>query len=279
MKRFRLNLKLFDEGAAPAAEGASVTGVTTGTEASAEEPAQEDAAPRPSFEELIKGDYKKDADAYIQKTVKDRLKGPNKTIAEQKKILAVVAGKYGLDAENLDLAVLSEKVSADDAYYEEKAMMNGLTVEQQRRQDQIEAENRMYRAEAERAQQEAQAQAKVEEWAHQAEEVKQAFPDFDLKTELQNETFISLLQSGVNMRSAYVAAHDAEILQGAMRYTAAEVRKATVGDIQARGTRPRENASSSQAAAKLKTDVSKLTKADREELSRRALSGETVYLS
>lgn len=279
MRRFKLDLRLFDEGAAPAAEGVSVTGVTPGSEASAEETAQEDAAPRPSFEDLIKGDYKKDADAYIQRTIKDRLKGPNKTIAEQKKILAVVAGKYGLDSENLDLAALSEKVSADDAYYEERAMMNGLTVEQQRRQDQIEAENRMYRAEAEQAQREAQVHAQIEAWTQQAEEVKQAFPDFDLKAELGNETFTKLLSNGVNMQSAYVACHDAEILQGAMRYTAAEVRKATVGDIQARGTRPRENASSSQAAAKLKTDVSKLTKADREELSRRALSGETVYLS
>lgn len=279
MRRFKLDLRLFDEGAAPAAEGESVTGVTPGSEASAEETAQEDAAPRPSFEDLIKGDYKKDADAYIQRTIKDRLKGPNKTIAEQKKILAVVAGKYGLDSENLDLAALSEKVSADDAYYEERAMMNGLTVEQQRRQDQIEAENRAYRAEAERAQTEARMQAQVEAWAQQAEGVKQAFPDFDLKTELGNDTFVALLQNGIDMKTAYCSVHNAEILEGAMRYTAQEVRKATVGDIQARGTRPRENASSSQAAAKLKTDVSKLTKADREELSRRAMSGEIVTLT
>lgn len=278
MRRFRLNLKLFDEGAASAAEGASVTGVTPGSEASADT-AQEDAAPRPSFEDLIKGDYKKDADAYIQKTVRDRLKGPNKTIAEQKKILSVVAGKYGLDSENLDLAALSEKVSADDAYYEERAMMNGLTVEQQRRQDQIEAENRMYRAEAEQAQREAAMHEQVTQWQAQADQVKQAFPDFDLATELQNETFRQILSTGVDMQSAYVAVHNAEILQGAMRYTAQEVRKATVNDIQARGTRPRENASSSQAAAKLKTDVSKLTKADREELSRRAMSGEIVTLT
>lgn len=279
MRRFKLDLRLFDEGAAPAAEGVSVTGVTPGSEAGAEETAQEDAAPRPSFEDLIKGDYKKAADAYIQKTVRDRLKGPNKTIAEQKKILAVVAGKYGLDPDNLDLAALTEKVSADDAYYEERAMMNGLTVEQQRRQDQIEAENRMYRAEAEQAQREAAMHEQVTQWQAQADQVKQAFPDFDLATELQNETFRQILSTGVDMQSAYVAVHNAEILQGAMRYTAQEVRKATVNDIQARGTRPRENASSSQAAAKLKTDVSKLTKADREELSRRALSGEIVTLT
>ena len=80
------------------------------------------------------------------------------------------------------------------------------------------------------------------------------------------------------MRSAYVACHEAEIMQGAMQYTASEVRKATANEIAAKGSRPRENASSSQAAATLHTDVSKLTRADREALSRRAMSGEMVYL-
>ena len=113
----------------------------------------------------------------------------------------------------------------------------------------------------------------------EAEQVKQVFPDFDLATEMQNPTFQKQLRLGIDMQSAYVSLHQAEILQGAMRYTAQEVRKATANDIAARGARPRENASSARASATVRTDVSKLTKADREAFSRRALSGEIINLS
>ena len=118
MKRFKLNLRLFDEGAgaAPAAAGTSVTaGDATGTGANA----QVDATPteRPSFESLIKGDYKAEADRYIQNIVKDRVRNAKNTIAAQGDILNIVAAKYGMDTS--DLNALKDKVSNDDAYYEE----------------------------------------------------------------------------------------------------------------------------------------------------------------
>lgn len=278
MKRFKLNLRLFDEGAgaAPAAAGTSVSaGDAPGTEANA----QVDATPteRPSFESLIKGDYKAEADKYIQGIVRERVRNAKNTIAAQGDILNIVAAKYGLDAS--DLNALKDKVSNDDAYYEDRAMEEGMTVDQYKRIAQAEAKSAAYEAEINQQRQEQFIQNKIQGWAEEAERVKQVFPDFDLKTEMANPTFQQLLGNGVNMQSAYVALHDAEILQGAMRYTAQEVRKATANDIAARGSRPRENASSSQAAATVRTDVSKLTRADREELSRRAARGEIVTLS
>ena len=278
MRRFKLNLRLFDEGAgaAPTAAGTSVTaGDATGTEANV----QVDATPtdRPSFESLIKGDYKAEADKYIQGIVRERVKNAKNTIAAQGDILSIVAAKYGMDTS--DLNALRDKVSNDDAYYEDRAMEEGMTVDQYKRIAQAEARSAAYEAQIQQQQEEQFKQAKIQEWAQQAEQVKQTFPDFDLRTELANPTFQQLLSSGVNMQSAYVAMHDAEILQGAMRYTAQEVRKATANEIAAKGSRPRENASSSQAAATVRTDVSKLTRADREELSRRAARGEVVHLS
>lgn len=276
MKRFKLNLRLFDgEGAsaAPAsAEGAGVTGVATGEEAVTEEA----ATSRPSFEELIKGDYKAEADKYIQNIVRDRVKNSKATIQAQGDILNIVAAKYGMDTS--DLEALKDKVSNDDAYYEDKAMEEGLTVDQYKRIAQAEAKSRAYEAQIQQAEQERAMQAQVQAWQEQAEQVKKSFPDFDLRTEMQNQTFQKLLSSGVDMQSAYVSLHSAEILQGAMQYTAQEVRKATANDIAARGSRPRENASSSQASASVHTDVSRLTRAEREELSRRAMAGEIVTL-
>lgn len=278
--RYKLNLRLFDgEGAsaAPASSGTSVTGgdaTTTSGETSA---VAEQTNEKPSFADLIKGDYKQEADKYIQGIVRERVKASKDTIAQQGDILNIVAAKYGMDTS--DLAALKDKVSNDDAYYEDRAMEEGMTVDQYKRIAQAEAKSAAYEAEINQQRQEQFIQNKIQGWAEEAERVKQVFPDFDLKTEMANPTFQQLLGNGVNMQSAYVALHDAEILQGAMRYTAQEVRKATANDIAARGSRPRENASSSQAAATVRTDVSKLTRADREELSRRAARGEIVTLS
>lgn len=278
MKRFKLNLRLFDEGAG-AAPAAAETSVSAGNAPGTEANAQVDATPteRPSFESLIKGDYKAEADKYIQGIVRERVRNAKNTIAAQGDILNIVAAKYGMDTS--DLNALKDKVSNDDAYYEDRAMEEGMTVDQYKRIAQAEAKSAAYEAEINQQRQEQFIQNKIQGWAEEAERVKQVFPDFDLKTEMANPTFQQLLGNGVNMQSAYVALHDAEILQGAMRYTAQEVRKATANDIAARGSRPRENASSSQAAATVRTDVSKLTRADREELSRRAARGEIVTLS
>lgn len=279
-----MDLHLFDgAGAGTGAEGGQ--GVAGGTPTSTSVDAgsapgerakeeQDAAADRPSFEELIKGDYKAEADKYINGIVRGRLKESKNTITAQNEILSVVAAKYGMDLN--DLSALKEKVSNDDTYYEERAAEEGLTVDQYRRISQAEAKGKAYDLMVEDQQREENARAQVAAWQEQAEQVKTSFPDFDLAAEMQNQTFQKLLASGVDMQSAYVSCHTAEILQGAMQYTASEVRKATANSIAARGTRPRENASSSQAAATMRNDPSKLTRAEREALSRRAMAGETI---
>lgn len=287
MKKWNLRLNLFDGGegaSAPAAGEASVTGVATGTEVGAEgtdtaDTTQTGDTDRPSFKDLISGDYKAEADEYIQGIIRKRVrdsKQDKETIAKQAEILNTVAAKYGMDAS--DLAALQEKVSADDAYIEEAAMEEGLTTDQYRRIRDAEAKAAAYEAHMAEAERERATQQKVAEWQAEAERVKQVYPDFDLATELENPTFQKQLRLGIDMQSAYVALHQAEILQGAMRVTAQEVRRATANDIAARGQRPRENASSARSAATVRTDVSKLTRADREALSRRALSGEIITL-
>lgn len=276
MKKFKLCLRYFDE-------GESVTGGdATANEVSAnpvESTNETDTTSRPSFKELINGDYKEEADKYIQGLMSKRFKA-NKDmearLSEQDRILDVVASKYKTD--KADLNALFEAVSNDDSYYEDQAMEEGLTVDQYKRIAQAEAKNRQYEAQMAEAQRQAEADKQVAMWQQQAEQVKANFPDFDLATELQNDLFQRQLQAGVDMESAYVSAHKAEILTGAMQYTANKVREATANDIAARGLRPRENASSNRASAIVKKDVSALTKADREELERRAMAGEIINL-
>lgn len=277
MRRFKLNLHLFDgEGASAAPTAGAETSVTGGDATTTSGESTAAAEPRQSFADLIKGEYKQEADQYIQGIVRERVKNSKDTIRSQGEILDIVAAKYGMDTS--DLAALKDKVSNDDAYYEDRAMEEGLTVDQYKRIAQAESKARAYDEAMAQQERDNAAQQQVAAWQAEAEAVKQAFPSFDLQTEINSPTFQKLLQAGVDMRSAYVACHEAEIMQGAMQYTASEVRKATANEIAAKGSRPRENASSSQAAATLHTDVSKLTRADREALSRRAMSGEMVYL-
>lgn len=291
MRRFELNLRLFDggDGAAAGATAAGDMGVTGGDAASTSVTAGDaagnraegaDAASnRPSFEDLVKGDYKAEADKYINQIVRERVKGPNATIKAQNEILSVVAAKYGMDAGKLDLNALKEKVTADDMYYEDKAAEAGLTVEQYRRVAEAESKGRAYDLMMQDMQAEQEAKAELQRLQTEAEQVRQMFPDFDLNKEMQNPVFQKLIANGVNMNSAYTSVHADEILTGAMQRTAQAVREATANEIAARGTRPRENASSSRAAATMKTDVTKLSDAELRELSRRARAGEMVYLS
>ena len=276
MRRFTFTLRLFDEGASAAPTAGAETSVTGGDATTTSGESTAAAEPRQSFADLIKGEYKQEADQYIQGIVRERVKNSKDTIRSQGEILDIVAAKYGMDTS--DLAALKDKVSNDDAYYEDRAMEEGLTVDQYKRIAQAESKARAYDEAMAQQERDNAAQQQVAAWQAEAEAVKQAFPSFDLQQEINSPTFQKLLQAGVDMRSAYVACHEAEIMQGAMQYTASEVRKATANEIAAKGSRPRENASSSQAAATLHTDVSKLTRADREALSRRAMSGEMVYL-
>jgi hypothetical protein len=119
-------------------------------------------------------------------------------------------------------------------------------------------------------------------WSRQEEETKQYFPQFDLKDELNSETgerFLQMLQSGVDVKTAYQVIHMDELIGGAMAYAANGVRQQTVNNIRARGLRPAENGSgNSSLGINTHFDISKSTKAERDEIARRVMRGETVTL-
>ena len=117
-----------------------------------------------------------------------------------------------------------------------------------------------------------------EAWEQQAEEARKLYPNLDLNVESQNPQFRQLLMAGIDVSTAYTALHRDEILAGAMHHTAKTVEQKLANKIAAGNTRPPENGASGQSAAVIKTDPSKWTKADREEVRRRAARGEKIYL-
>ncbi len=229
------------------------------------------------FEKLIKGDYKDIYDAKVQDIVKNRLKGSKEKNDKYDALvptLEMLGKKYGVDPS--DIQALTKAIEEDDSYYEEEALEKGVTVEHLKFQRKLEKEN----AELKRQMQEQEARENgarlYARWMDEANAAKAVYPGFDLKAEMQNQQFLDLLRANVDVRTAYEVIHKDEIIPAAMQFTAQAVEKKLTNNIIAGGRRPAENGTSSQSAARTKSDVSQLTKDDIAEISRRVARGERI---
>lgn len=237
------------------------------------------------FDRLIRGDYKDLYDQRVQQIINQRFKD-NKALETKaatadslSPVLDILSRKYGVDASDTDSLI--KAMEADDSYFEDEAAEKGLTVSQLKEMRRLEKENADFKRAAQQKAQREQDQQRYAAWAQQAEATKQYYQDFDLRNEVQNpqtgDRFIRLLNSGVDVRTAYEVIHKDELIGGAMQYTARQVQQQTINDIKARGMRPDENgASGAGAAITRKADPRTLTKKDRDEISRRVLRGERI---
>lgn len=103
----------------------------------------------------------------------------------------------------------------------------------------------------------------IADWLRASGEVRELYPDFDLRNELRSSRLFSqLLLSGVPLKTAYETVHKDEILSGAMAYTADKIREQVVKNIETKGRRPLENGISSESAVMTAVDVNALTSKD-----------------
>lgn len=235
------------------------------------------------FEGLIKGEYKAEFDARVQKILNSRFRDMNalRDKAAQADrltpVLNMLASKYGVDG--TDPEAIIKAVEEDSSYYEEEAVREGISVEQLKRIKRLERENAEFqRAIAEQDRMNAQQQV-FHRWDSESAQCREFYPSFDFDAEAQNEQtgqrFLQLLGAGISVKDAYELIHKDDIIGGAMHYTAQQIQQKTVNDIRARGMRPAENGTSGTAAAAIvKKDPTKFTKQDREEISRRVLRGD-----
>ena len=229
------------------------------------------------FEELIKGEYKDLYDARVQDTITKRLKGNEATVQKYNSlapVLDLLAGKYGVDVNDVD--ALSKAIEDDETFYEDEALEKGLTVQQVKEIRKMQRENAALKAQMDAQKNQEAANALYAAWMQQAEQVKGVYPGFDLATELQSEQFRALLRSNVPVQTAYEVVHKDEILPAAMHFTAQKIQEKTLNNVRAGQRRPSEGAMAGQGAVSIKSDVSQLTKADREEIARRVARGERI---
>ena len=230
------------------------------------------------FEKLIKGEYKDLYDERMQDTIKNRLKG-QKEIVDKYNALSpmfeTLSKKYGVDAS--DPEAIMKAIEEDDSYYEEEALEKGISVEHLKEIRKMERENAELKKLRDEQNAKEAAEKRVAEWMEESKQVKAIYPQFDLKSEMQNSKFVDLLRvPGVDVRTAYELTHKDEIIAGAMQFTAKTVEKKIADKIAANGARPTENGLNSQSASLTKSDVSQLSKADILDLQRRIARGEKI---
>lgn len=313
MKKIKLNLQMFAEGggdgagAATGAEAGSENGTSAGAENSAKkgkgsplsdvvygkQTASQDsiADPTPadtastaktksqSFEELIRGEYKDEFNARTQNIINKRFKetkGLQEQLEAMSPIMNMLSEKYGVNAN--DPAALQKALDDDESFYEQEAMEKGLTVEQLKELKSLQRENEAFKKAEKEAETKRHGDQIYAQWMKEAEDLKAKYglTNFDFRTEVQNEDFANLLRANVSVESAYKAIHMDDMLGGAMAQTASAVREKMANSIASRNGRPSENATSPSSSQVFKRDVNSLTKADREEISRRVARGAII---
>ena len=291
-----LNLQLFAEDGgtdmAVTGEIANPTTENSVTDGVATEGAEEqfvtvdgNAPQEETFESLIAGKYKKDYEKSLKNAMSKRFRNQKdlqgkidridpivRTMAERYNIKAAADGSINID--DLHNAIMN-----DNAAYEQEAFQRGMSVEDLKQIKKLEAENATLRAQNART-------AEQREWdalVQQGEQVRQMYPEFDLDLEMQNPQFGRLLatmqKSGFPdaVRTAYEAVHREDIMSGAMRYAVKQTEQKISNSIQSGMRRPAENGTTKQAAASVgSVDPSRLTKAQIEDIKKRAERGEKI---
>lgn len=238
----------------------STTDANSQTNDNAQSTNEQSATEKLSYQDLIKSDdYKEEHEAYIKKTMGERLKkykGIEEDLGKHKAILDTVAQKYGVspDDENF-LETLTQKVDEDDSYYENYALEHDISAEEARRIVTMERKARQFDAQEQERQKQEQMRQHIMVLRQNAEKTKAQFPDFDLDTEMQDERFRRLCAANNgDTTAAFMACHYNEILTNTVQRASKKVQMQTAQAIASNKARPLENGLSSQAPSVVQQD-------------------------
>lgn len=288
------SLQLFaDEGDT----GASVTEtndavVSTGDDAQTMGEEKVDATPETqenpettvSFDDLIKGEYKKDFKKATSNIVKKRVSKVQSQLDEAnarydslRPMLDTLGEKYRVDPN--DIESLNNAILNDKTLYEEEAMERGMDVDTLMQIKGMEQENRLLEEQMRAQEEEKQRQMEFAKISQQADELKAIYPEFDLEDELQNETFAKMLHLGFSVKNAFESTHIDELNAIQAEAIASKATEKVANSVKANAKRPSENGLKSQPGAKVNNDIKSLTKEELDEYIARANKGESISFS
>ena len=243
-----------------------------------EEPKTEPNA-RMSWDEIMADpEYNKQMQSVVQSRLRSA-KGAEEALGKLAPALELLARKHGFDPANPDYDALAQAISDDDAYYEDKALEMGVSVETAKKIDQQERDTARQQQQEARSLEEQKIQQHFAKLEQQAEEMKKVFPNFDLRAELQNPAFVRMTSPnvGISVEDAYYACHRKELQTAAMQVAAQKTAQKISNDIQAGNRRPSENGTSGQAPSVTTFDYRNASPEQRAALKARIRSGEKIY--
>lgn len=259
---------------------------TQAAAATEEAPTEENNANAPrrmSWDEIMADpEYNKQMQSVVQSRLRTA-KSAEETLGKITPALELLARKYNLDPTNMDYDALAKKINDDDGYYEDKALSMGVSVETAKQIDQQERDTARQQREEARNLEDQKLRAHFDKLQQQGEAMKKVFPNFDLRTELQNPAFARMTAPNVNIsvEDAYYAVHRNEIQAAAMQATAQKTAQKISKSIQAGNRRPDEAGASGQAPSVTTFDYRNASREQREafkkDLRARLARGEKVY--
>ena len=257
--------------------------VATAEENPTEEKTETTAPTRMSWDEIMADpEYNKQ----MQSVIKSRLKAAGnaeEALAKIAPALEVLARKHGQDPANPDYEALAKAINDDDAYYEDKALEMGVSVEAAKRIDQQERDDARKKREEVRTLEQQKIQQHFVKLEQQGEALKKMFPNFNLREELKNPKFAQMTSpnSLMSLEDAYYAVHRKEIDAARSQVIAQQTVQQISNSIQAGSRRPDENGTSGQSASVTTFDYSKASKSQRDALKREIYAakarGEKLY--
>ena len=242
-----------------------------------------DKPARMSWKEIMDDpEYNREMQATIQARLRTA-KDAEDTMSKLAPALEVLARKYNLDPDNMDYGALTQAINNDDGFYEDKALELGVPLETAKKIDQEERAAARQKREEARTLEQQKIQQHIQKLQEQGEALKKIFPNFDLRTELQDPAFARMTAPGVgiSVEDAYYAVHRKAIQTAAMQVTAQKTAQKISNSIQAGQRRPMENGTSAQAPSVTTFDYKHASQEQRNEFKRklreRMARGEKVY--
>lgn len=283
----KLDLQMFDGGAAAGSAGTSAGALTGATEGNATASAAESSESSGTAEEITPEERKAKYDEFkeqykdlfgqdVKKQVDRRFAPMNrmqKQLDNQDRLIQVIAAKYGTDATDVDSMI--NAINADNAYYEEKALEAGMSVERYKEFMNLQAQNKAMEEAQKRSENIRQEEQTWARWDEESEKCRSIYPDFDIRYEIENnENFVRMLGAGCDVITAYRVTHFDDITQNLIARSEQETKKRVADTVRSGASRPVEGAAGSSPAAKSQVDVMGMSRAEFAEYKRKVLAGE-----
>lgn len=267
------NLQLFAEGGETAgSDGGAAAGAeeTTGANSGASDAGMQNAAAesgeKPSFDELIQGEYRDAFGKRVQEIIRRRFRGNAENAERLEKIapiLETLGKRYGVDPTDIDQIAKAMEEGADGGEPERDADSREAGRTQLERQRMADMRIRDH----------------FDRLTRQAEAAREIYPGLNLREEMRNPIFARLTspESGIDVRTAYEVAHR-EALRGAeMQFAAQKSAERAANAIRSGSMRPEENGLNGwRGAGAMQLDPAALTQSDRAEIRRRVQRGEKI---